>query len=92
MPKSTLDLKWANRELRVRTFDAFPQDWAKIQNNLGTTYTMRILGKQADNLEQAIAYYQESLRVYTSDSFRYEWARTLYNLGNAYNDKKFQKR
>jgi tetratricopeptide (TPR) repeat protein len=47
----------------VFTRDRFPEDWARTQNNLGNAYLNRIRGERADNLETAIACYQEALTV-----------------------------
>ncbi|BAY45470.1 TPR repeat-containing protein [Scytonema sp. HK-05] len=57
------------------------------QHNLGVAYSYRIRGERAQNLEQAIAYYQQSLKVYTFDDFPVDWARTQHNLGVAYNNR-----
>ncbi|MGK7958701.1 MAG: tetratricopeptide repeat protein [Crocosphaera sp.] len=73
--------------LEVYPRDAFPQDWAMTQNNLGTAYLYRIRGEKADNLEEAIAAYERSLEVYTRDAFPQDWATTQNNLGTAYNDR-----
>ncbi|NMG23077.1 CHAT domain-containing protein, partial [Brasilonema bromeliae] len=67
--------------------DAFPVDWAGTQNNLANAYSNRIRGEQAENLEVAIACYQDALKVFTFDVFPYEWARTQNNLGLAYHDR-----
>ena len=40
--------------LQVRTHETFPKDWAKTQNNLGNTYSDRLVGNRAENLELAI--------------------------------------
>ncbi|NJL52532.1 MAG: tetratricopeptide repeat protein [Hydrococcus sp. SU_1_0] len=56
--------------------EAYPDEWARIQNNLANAYCIRIKGEQAENLEIAINYYQESLKVYTIETYPYEWART----------------
>ncbi|WP_287753894.1 CHAT domain-containing protein, partial [Microcystis sp. M112S1] len=69
--------------LKVRTFEAFPQDWAATQNNLAAAYYSRIRGDKADNLEHAIAGYREALKVYTFEAFPQDWARTQDNLANA---------
>ena len=66
------------------TLKAFPYEWARTQNDLGSAYSDRIKGAKADNLETAIAYYQEPLKVYTLKAFPYEWARTQNDLGFAY--------
>ena len=71
----------------VHTRNAFPQDWAKSQNNLGNAYSERILGERADNLELAIAAYKAALEVYTRSAFPQDWAMTQNNLGNVYKDR-----
>ena len=43
--------------LTVYTRTAFPQDWARTQNNLGIAYRNRIDGDKAQNLELAISAY-----------------------------------
>jgi CHAT domain-containing protein len=73
--------------LTIFTYDAFPQDWAMIQNNLANAYSNRIRGEKAENLEQAIAAYTEALKVYTYDAFPQSWAATQNNLANAYSDR-----
>ncbi|WP_375510527.1 hypothetical protein [uncultured Nostoc sp.] len=44
--------------LMVYTEQAFPQNWAGTQNNLGLAYANKIRGEQTENLERAIACYQ----------------------------------
>ncbi|MBR8837020.1 MAG: tetratricopeptide repeat protein [Stigonema ocellatum SAG 48.90 = DSM 106950] len=73
--------------LTVFTRDAFPQDWAGTQNNLGAAYRNRILGEKAQNLELAIAAYEKALSIYTRDAFPQNWASTQYNVGIAYLDR-----
>ena len=70
--------------LELRPHQAFPEDWATTQNNLGIAYSDRIHGQKEDNLEKAIAAYKLSLEVYTREAFPYEWARSQNNLGVAY--------
>nr|NCR00784.1 tetratricopeptide repeat protein [Microcystis aeruginosa L211-11]NCR32319.1 tetratricopeptide repeat protein [Microcystis aeruginosa L211-101] len=70
--------------LTVYTFDAFPQDWARTQDNLANAYRNRIRGDKAENLDQAIARYTEALKVYTFEAFPQDWARTQDNLAIAY--------
>jgi hypothetical protein len=41
--------------LTVLTREAFPQDWALTQCNLGNAYSDLIRGERADNLERATA-------------------------------------
>ena len=71
----------------MRTFDAFPQDWAMTQNNLAAAYSERIRGDKAENLEKAIAGYTEALKVYTYDAFPQDWAATQNNLAIAYSNR-----
>ncbi len=73
--------------LQVYTREAFPKNWASLQNNLGIAYRNRILGERADNLELAIASYNQSLEVHTRDAFPEDWARSQNNLGNAYSNR-----
>jgi len=68
----------------VLTQQAFPAEWAMIQNNLGRVYCQRIRENRADNLELAIQYYLSALEVRTRQAFSYEWAVTQNNLGHAY--------
>jgi tetratricopeptide (TPR) repeat protein len=73
--------------LEVHTREAFPQDWAEIQNNLGIAYRNRITAEKAENIETAISSFQAALEVYTREAFPQQWGITLNNLGNAYRDR-----
>ncbi|MFN5972030.1 MAG: CHAT domain-containing protein [Microcystis sp.] len=73
--------------LEVLTREAFPEDWARTQNNLGAAYNNRIRGERVDNLELAIAAYNQSLEVTTREAFPYEWAKSQNNLGSAYSNR-----
>jgi CHAT domain-containing protein len=86
---SNMEIAIASYEavLTVYTRDAFPQQWAATQNNLGAAYSDRILGEKAQNIEQAIASYKAALEVYTRDAFPQQWATTQNNLGNAYRNR-----
>ncbi|WP_035734673.1 tetratricopeptide repeat protein, partial [Limnospira platensis] len=55
--------------LEVYTREAFPYEWATIQNNLGNAYHNRIKGERADNLERAIAALELALEVYSREAF-----------------------
>jgi CHAT domain-containing protein len=70
--------------LTVRTLEAFPADWAVIQNNLALAYSNRIRGERAENIELAISYYTAALKVYTSDTIPDGWTAIQNNLGLAY--------
>jgi CHAT domain-containing protein/tetratricopeptide (TPR) repeat protein len=70
--------------LEFYTREAFPEHWARLQTNLGTAYSNRILGERADNLELAIAAYNQSLEVRTREAFPEDWATSQNNLGTVY--------
>ena len=46
-----------------------PSAWSDTQNKLAIAYEERIRGDRADNVEKAIAAYEQSLTVRTSRSF-----------------------
>ena len=52
--------------------------------NLATAYSNRIRGDRAENIEQAIAAYQQALQVMTRQAMPVEWAQTMMGLANAY--------
>jgi tetratricopeptide (TPR) repeat protein len=56
------------------------------QNNLGNAYLSLPTGDRADNLQRAIACYQEALRFYTPEAAPLDYAMTQNNLGNVYAD------
>ncbi|MEJ6483324.1 CHAT domain-containing tetratricopeptide repeat protein, partial [Nostoc punctiforme UO1] len=78
--------------LTVYTRNAFPENWATTQNNLGNAYRNRIFGERAENIEEAIAAYSAALEVYTRSAFPVDWATTQNNLGNAYRNRIFGER
>jgi tetratricopeptide (TPR) repeat protein len=73
--------------LQIYTREAFPQDWAVTQNNLGNAYRVRLRGEHTENLEKAIAAFELALQVYTREAFPQDWAMSQNNLGNAYRDR-----
>lgn len=78
--------------LRVLPRQQFPITWATIQNNLGTSYHKRTVGKSEENIELAIACYYEALQVRTHSALPEAWASTNNNLGNAYQQRSMGKR
>jgi Tetratricopeptide repeat. len=81
--------------LTVYTREAFPQDWAETQYNLGT-----VLHRQANasdgaertnSLAAAVATYNAALAVRTREAFPQDWAATQYNLGLALRDQTTEK-
>ncbi|NMQ21166.1 tetratricopeptide repeat protein, partial [Candidatus Competibacter phosphatis] len=73
--------------LQVFTREAFPKQWAAMQNDLANAYSQRIRGERAENLEQALAAFQLVLQVDTREAFPVDWAMTQHNLANAYRDR-----
>ncbi|MDZ8242322.1 MAG: CHAT domain-containing tetratricopeptide repeat protein [Nostoc sp. ChiQUE01a] len=70
--------------LRVYTLKAYPQQWATIQNNLGSAYLDRIEGEKAENIEKSIAAYNLALQVHTFEEYPLNWAMIQYNLAKSY--------
>ncbi|NES97886.1 MAG: CHAT domain-containing protein [Desertifilum sp. SIO1I2] len=73
--------------LQVYTREAFPKDWAMIQNNLANAYSERIRGDRAENLELTMALYQNALQLYTREAFPKDWAMIQNNLANVYSER-----
>ncbi|MEZ2238407.1 CHAT domain-containing protein [Microcoleus sp.] len=63
------------------------EKYAGTQNNLANAYSNRINGSRADNLEQAIAFFDAALTVRTLEDFPEQWAMTQNNLANAYSER-----
>ena len=61
-----------------------PQLWAALQGELGDSYAQSLQGNRSQNIEDAIAAYQQTLTVMTQAAMPVEWATTLNNLANAY--------
>lgn len=60
----------------VFTQEAFPEQWATTQNNLGLVYNNRIREDRVQNLELAIECYKQALAVRTRNDFPVDWAIT----------------
>jgi len=83
--KTSLELHEA--ALSVYTRDAYPENWARTQVDLGIAYSKTTKGEKADNIERAIEFYEAALFIYNCENFPEEWARTQQNLANAYVDR-----
>ena len=79
-----LSIKAYNLALQVFTREAFPEDWARTQMNLGNAYLQRIRGERAENLEEVLVAYDRALQIFTPEDFPERWASTQVNLGIAY--------
>ncbi|MEG4285257.1 CHAT domain-containing protein [Microcoleus sp. A006_D1] len=60
------------------------KNFVVTQSNLANLYSNRINGSRAENLEQAIGFYEAGLTVHTLEDFPEQWAMTQNNLGVAY--------
>ncbi len=80
-------LEWAQKFL-VAAREIKNRQWeAHSLFQLGNTYCVRIKGETAENLELAIAAYENALEVYTKEVFPNDWADTQNHLGNAYRER-----
>eukprot|EP01047_Picozoa_sp_COSAG01_P085198 COSAG01_NODE_18613_length_1064_cov_2.305699_1_plen_175_part_01 len=62
-----LAIECYERVLEVHTREAYPEDWARTQMNLGAAYYERIRGEAASNKESAIGCYERALEVHTRE-------------------------
>lgn len=67
-------------------------EWANLQDNLASAYSIRINGDETGNFKQSIFHYKEALKVRTEESFPYEWAKTQHNLANAYFNRAYHQK
>ncbi len=63
------------------------EKFAQTQYNLANAYSNRINDSRAQNLEQAIAFYEAALTVYTLEDFPEQWAMTQNSLAAAYSNR-----
>jgi len=61
--------------------------WASLHKQMATSLAQSPQGSRAENLEQAIAHYQQALVVFTRVADPANWAGTQNNLGNVYNHR-----
>jgi Tetratricopeptide repeat len=54
--------------LEIYNKEDCPIDWAMTQNNLAGSYSNRITGDKAENMEKSIAGYRSALEIYTVES------------------------
>ena len=78
------------RALEVYTREAFPGNWAAVQNNLGAAYSNRIAGERAENLEEAIGRLRRALEVYTREASPREHGLVTRNLESALDELESQ--
>lgn len=86
---NTLEIALMSFQIALSVFhlDRQPQEWALIQQHLGSIYVERSIGDKAENLEMAIECFQSALQVYTREAFPSEWASVQTRLGEAYHQR-----
>jgi len=73
--------------LQVFTREAFPHEWAVLQNDLGGAYLKRLQGDRQNNLDTALQCYRGSLEVFDRENTPEDWAGSQNNLGNYYRER-----
>ena len=71
-----------HQALQVYTRDAFPVDWAMLQNNLGNVYRLSMEGTQPSDTARAIEAYQQALQIYDPELLPNDCRRTARSLGD----------
>jgi tetratricopeptide (TPR) repeat protein len=64
-----------------------PPLWAMLHQGLAVYLIKNLLGDRAENLELAIAHFEQALTVYTLEGFPQQWAKTKNMLGVAYGER-----
>ena len=69
------------------TREVSPVDWSMVMMNLATVYMFRIRGDKAQNLESAIAYYEQSFLVRERNTMPFDWADSMMGLATVYRER-----
>lgn len=64
--------------------EANPSEYAMLQNNIANIYASLRTGDKAENIEQAIAHYEDALKFRSIESYPLDWAATQKNLALAF--------
>jgi len=80
-------IDYTYRALETFTQEAYPFEYATLQNNLANTYVSLVTGDKSENLERALVYYQEALRTLPPETSPLLWAGIQNNMGLAYNQR-----
>ena len=75
--------------LKVYTPDSFPLQYASINSNLGSAYSVLAFEEKdtEKNLENSINAYQSSLKVYSKDEFPVQFTSVQKSLAEVYYQK-----
>jgi tetratricopeptide (TPR) repeat protein len=85
----------ANREQAIDILSALlarpqhlqPIDRGRALHLLAALHVERTRGRRAENLERAIALYQQALEIHTRDDLPQRWVETTQNLATAYAER-----
>ena len=69
------------------TREAFLEDWATIHRSIGIGLRERQSGDQSENLERAIAVYEQALTALNRERKPHLWAALQVDLAEAYRDR-----
>ncbi|MEC4804274.1 MAG: hypothetical protein SAJ72_08455 [Jaaginema sp. PMC 1080.18] len=69
--------------------DNFPQNWAKIQYNLGCLYRDRKRGQLDDNIRMAISYLENAQKVFTAVAYPQESRLIQHHLMAVYQQQSY---
>jgi CHAT domain-containing protein len=74
--QAVMERRIAAYEAMSLTFDrkTFPEDWARVQLDLGAAYRARMTGDPPENNTKAIAAYEGAQTVFTREAYPNEWA------------------
>lgn len=73
--------------MEIQTRETDPRGWAQTRTALGNAYADRLRGDNAENLEIAIACFEDVLQIRTPNSDPHGRAATLVNLGITYRQR-----
>src|SRR5687768_4436641 len=79
-------IELCNNALEIIPRQEYPEQWAALQDDLGSSLVEIPWGSRTENLKQAIHHFERALEVRTRQDFPIEWAMTQNNLGMAYRD------
>ena len=81
---NNIEIAITGYQILLNNLEPGSEMFALAQNNLAATYSKRINGSRAENLERASEFYDAALTVYTFEDFPFNNVSTLNNLGWAY--------
>lgn len=80
-------IKLCREALKMITKEREPEIWAELQNDLACSLLKTPTGQPAENIEEALQYFDEALKIRTRQKHPIEWAIIQDNLGTAHRDR-----